>query len=388
MPLINRAFQIPDHSCFIFGPRGTGKSTLLRERCIDALLVDLLKPDTLRTYLAWPERLEDLVQANPANPIIIIDEVQKAPQLLSVVHRIIEKKQGKQFILTGSSARKLKRTSANLLGGRALKRTLHPFIAAELKQEFSLQNALQEGMLPLLYREKHPQDILQAYITLYLQEEIQAEGLVRNLEQFSRFLEISTFSHASILSITNIARECAVKRKTVENYIDILEELLLAFRLPVFSKRAQRELVAHPKFYLFDVGVYYALRPKGSLDRPDEIDGAALEGLVAQHLRAWNDYSGAEHTIAYWRTRSGVEVDFVVYGPKGFWAIEVKNSKKISPSDCKSLETFLTDYPTATAILLYRGTERIYQKSVLCIPCEEFLLQLVPNKKIIEDSGK
>jgi uncharacterized protein len=384
MSLIYRDFKIPNHSCFILGPRGTGKSTLIHERCKDALWVDLLKPDVLRTYLAWPERLEDLIIANPKRSVIVIDEVQKAPELLSVVHSLIEMKRGLQFILTGSSARKLKRTSANLLGGRALKRTMHPFIASELKNEFSLQRALYDGMLPLLYHAKNPQDILQAYISLYLQEEIQAEGLVRSLEQFSRFLEISSFSHANILNVTNIARECVVKRKTVENYLDILEELLLAYRLPIFSKRAQRDLASHPKFYLFDAGVYYALRPKGPLDRPEEIEGAALEGLIAQHLRAWNDYSGAEHTIGYWRTRSGAEVDFIVYGPMGFWAIEVKNSKRISVNDTKSLETFLIDYPMAKAILLYRGTERIYHKNVLCMPCEEFLLQLEPNKNILD----
>lgn len=382
MLLINRDFQIPDHSCFVFGPRGTGKSTLIRQRCKDALWIDLLKPEVLRVYLTWPERLEEAINSNSDNTTVVIDEVQKAPELLSVVHSLIEKKLGLKFILTGSSARKLKRVSANLLGGRALKRVLHPFIASELKKHFSLSNALRNGMLPLLYQEQHPQDVLQAYVSLYLQEEIQAEGLVRSIEQFSRFLEISTFSHASILNITNIARECAVKRKTVENYIDILEELLLAYRLPVFSKRAQRELISHPKFYLFDAGVYYALRPKGPLDRPEEIEGAALEGLVAQHLRAWNDYSGAEHTISYWRTRSNVEVDFIVYGPKGFWAIEVKNAKRISFNDTKPLETFLTDYPMAKAILLYRGNEQIRQGNVLCIPCEKFLLQLEPNQPV------
>src|SRR5262249_8454868 len=155
--------------------------------------------------------------------------------------------------------------------------------------------------------------------------------------------EVVTFSHASLLNTTNIARECEVKRKTVENYLSILEELLLAYQLPVFTKRAQREVVARPKFYLFDTGVFYALRPKGMLDRSEEIEGAALEGLVAQHLRAWNDYSTEKHSISFWRTRSGVEVDFIVYGPKGFWAIEVKNSKRIYPEDLKSLITFQKD---------------------------------------------
>lgn len=216
-----------------------------------------------------------------------------------------------------------------------------------------------------------------------MREEIQAEGLVRNIENFSRFLEVITFSHGSQLNTANVSRECEVKRKTVENYIEILEELLLAFQLNVFSRRAQRELVSHPKFYLFDAGVYFALRPKGPLDRPEEVEGAALEGLVAQHLRAWNDYSQIKHLIAYWRTRTGLEVDFIIYGERGFWAIEVKNSKKILPQDTKSLELFLKDYPIAKAILLYRGNEIIQQGNVICIPCSKFLLTLKPNEPLL-----
>lgn len=382
MPLINRFLQDPARSYFLLGPRGTGKSTFTQERYKDALRVDLLQPDVLRSFLARPERLHDFVAANPGQSVIVIDEVQKAPNLLSVVHSLIEEKRNLQFVLTGSSARKLKQTSANLLGGRALKRTLHPFMAAELGGEFLLEPSLQNGMLPLLYHEKNPQDILHAYVNLYLHEEIQAEGLIRNVENFSRFLEVITFSHGGLLNATNIARECEVKRKTVENYIDILEELLLAFRLPVFTRRAKRELSMHPKFYLFDAGVFYVLRPKGILDKAEEIQGAALEGLVAQHLLAWIDYSSEEHTLSFWRTRSGVEVDFVVYGPKGFWAIEVKNSKHIAMADTKSLEIFLQDYPMAKAIFLYRGKERIQQGNVLCIPCEDFLLKLIPNQAI------
>lgn len=383
MTLIQRCFQSPDRSYFLLGPRGTGKTTLIRDRYHDALWIDLLKPDVLRSYMARPERLQDVVKANPGKKVVVIDEIQQSPALLSVVHSLIEEKHGLQFILTGSSARKLKRTSANLLGGRALKRTLHPFIAAELGGAFDLDTALRDGMLPLLYQQQNPQDILQAYITLYLREEIQAEGLVRNLENFSRFLEVITFSHASILNVANIARECEVKRKTVENYIEILEELLLAIRLPVFTKRAKRELSSHPKFYIFDAGVFNALRPKGILDKTDEINGAGLEGMVAQHLFAWNDYGNETHSIGYWRTRSGVEVDFVVYGPKGFWAIEVKNSRRVNPHDTKALEAFLTDYPMAKALLLYRGSERIQYDNVLCMPADEFLLGLQPNEEII-----
>lgn len=380
--ILNRYFKDPKQSYFLFGPRGTGKSTIIHLRHPDALLIDLLQPEVVRSYMAYPERLREVILATkPA--IVVIDEVQKVPNLLSVVHSLIEQKLDIQFILTGSSARKLKRTSANLLGGRALKKELHPFMAAELGSKFSLEKALHCGLLPLLLDARNPQEVLHAYVNLYLREEIQAEGLVRNIENFSRFLEVITFSHSSQLSTTNVSRECEVKRKTVENYIEILEDLLLAFQLNVFSRRAQRELVSHPKFYLFDAGIYFALRPKGPLDRPEEIEGAALEGLVAQHLRAWNDYSQIKHHLSYWRTRTGLEVDFIVYGEKGFWAIEVKNTKRILPQDTKSLEIFLKDYPMAKAILLYRGNEMIQKGNVTCIPCSKFLLELKPNKPLI-----
>ncbi len=386
MTLIQRCFLPPSKdNYFLFGPRGTGKSTLIRSLYPNALWIDLLKPEVLRTYLNWPERLADHLKAMNAQPVIVIDEVQKAPQLLSVVHQLIEEKKSIQFILTGSSARKIKRSGADLLGGRALKCEMHPFIAAELGDIFSLEHALKYGMLPLLSERENPTAILHAYISLYLNEEIQAEGLVRNIENFSRFLEVSSFSHGTQLNLTNIARECAVKRKTVENYVDILEELLLAYRLPVFTKRAQRALSAHPKFYLFDAGVFRTLRPSGHLDRIQEIEGPALEGLVAQHLYAWRDYSQEKCSLYYWRTRSGVEVDFVIYGSNNFWALEVKNASSVQPKDTRPLEVFLKDYPEAKGILLYRGTSTFVQKNVLCLPCEKFLKQLRPNEVLFNN---
>lgn len=382
MELIQRSFQKPNQSFFLFGPRGTGKSTLVRQSFKDALWVDLLNPETLRSYSARPERLYDFVRAHTDKNVIVIDEVQKVPSLLSIVHNLIEENKKLLFVLTGSSSRKLKQVGADLLAGRALRKQLHPFTAHELGKKFSLEQALINGLLPVIFGSENPHEALQAYVGLYLQEEIQAERLVRNLESFSRFLEIVSFSHGSLLNVTNIARECEVKRKTVENYIEILEELLLAFKLPIFTKRAQRELSSHPKFYLFDAGVFRALRPKGPLDRVEEIDGGALEGLVAQHLQAWNDYSTQSHDLAFWRTRSGLEVDFVVHGPLGLWALEVKNATKVYSADTKSLEAFRVDYPIAKTILLYRGKERLMHKEVLCLPCDEFLIQLTPNQKL------
>jgi predicted AAA+ superfamily ATPase len=206
------------------------------------------------------------------------------------------------------------------------------------------------------------------------------EGMVRNIGHFSRFLEAVSFSHGSLLNISNVARECEVERKVVEGYISILEDLLLGCRVKVFTKRAKRALVAHPKFYFFDAGVYRSLRPKGPLDKPQEIDGHALEGLVAQHLSAWIAYTKGDFSLHFWRTRSGVEVDFVVYGSEGLYAIEVKNSARIHPQDLRALKAFKQDYPGSKAYLLYRGKDPLLKGEILCLPCSDFLIRLRPGQ--------
>lgn len=382
--IIPRFFKAPEESFFLFGPRGTGKSTWLRTIMEDALWVDLLEPDIFRSYSARPERLRELVLANRHRRIIIVDEVQKIPDLLSAVHALLERKQGWQFILTGSSSRKLKRTGVDLLAGRVLKLSLHPFMAAELGKKFSLEKALRFGLLPLVVTSSDPEKVLKTYSALYVREEVKMEGLVRNISGFSRFLEAVSFSHGAVINISNVARECEVERKVVEGYVNILEDLLLSFRLPVFTKRAKRATASHPKFYYFDTGVFRSLRPTGPLDRPEEIEGAALEGLVAQHLISWNAYRGEKNKIYYWRTRSGVEVDFIVYGEEAFWAIEVKNTSRIRKEDLNSLRAFKQEYPQCSTFLLYRGRERILREGVLCIPCHEFLMQLHPQTITIE----
>ena len=265
---INRLLHPPESHYFLFGPRGTGKSTWIRAQYENCLIIDMLHPKTQRYYQAKPERLYETVAAHPTVAQIVIDEVEKVPAVLTVVHSLIENNPlGQQFILTGSSARKLKKAGVDLLGGRAIVRHLHPFMAIELGQDFSLSSALQNGLLPLIINAPIASEQLQGYLTTYLQMEIQAEGLVRNLGNFSRFLETITFSHGCVLNISNIARECAVERKTVAGYLSILEDLLLSFQIPVFSKRAKRQLIQHTKFYIFDAGVFCALRPKGFLDR-------------------------------------------------------------------------------------------------------------------------
>lgn len=345
----------------------------------DAVWIDLLDADEFRSYSARPERLKELVLASSEKKVVVIDEIQKVPDLLSVVHSLIEKKLGLRFILTGSSSRKLKKTGVDLLAGRVIKQTLHPFIAVELSVKFNLATALKQGLLPLVFSAVDPAAVLRTYASLYVREEVQMEGLVRNIGNFSRFLEAISFSHGSLLNTSNVSRECEVERKVVESYITILEDLLLAFRIPVFSKKDKRATIAHPKFYYFDAGVYRSLRPSGPLDRPEEIEGAALEGLIAQHLIAWSSYRGEKNKVYFWRSVAGSEVDFVVYGEEVFWAIEVKNTAKIRTEDLRSLRSFRSEYPQSKAFLLYRGKELLRKENVLCVPCDKFLLSLNPE---------
>jgi predicted AAA+ superfamily ATPase len=369
-------------SFFLLGPRGTGKTRWTEQNFPEALRVDLLDPVRLREVSARPERLRELVAGQAEKKCVVIDEIQKCPALLEVVHSLIEADRERRFVLTGSSARKLRRQGVNLLGGRAVSLSLHPFMAAELGSRFRLEDALEYGLLPVVWFASDPREQVMAYNALYLKEEVQAEGLVRNIGGFARFLEAMSFSHGAVLNLANIARDCQISRTTVEAHLGILEDLLLGWRLPVFTRRAKRALAAHPKFYFFDTGIYRANRPRGPLDSAGEIEGAALEGLVAQHLRAWCAYSPEGSSLHYWQTRSGVEVDFVLYGSGGLQAVEVKNSAVVRPQDLRGLRAFGEDYPEASRLLLYRGPDRFERSGVLCLPVGEFLGELRPGREL------
>ena len=382
MDFISRFCKLPDQSCFLFGPRGTGKSTWLRDQLPGSLFLDLLEPALHRSLSARPERLRELLAGSPGTGTVVIDEIQRIPELLTVVHSVLEEPSPPRFVLTGSSARKLRRGGVDLLGGRAVHRTMHPFMAAELP-DFDLGRALQIGLLPLVVGAPDPADVLDAYASLYLEQEVQAEGLTRNVGNFTRFLEAVTFSHGAQLNISAVARECEVQRKVVAGYVGILEDLLLAFRLPVFRKRAKRATVNHEKIYLFDAGAFRSLRPKGPLDRPEEIDGQALEGLVAQHLRAWAAYSRHDVELFFWRTRAGTEVDFVVYGETGLQAFEVKNAGRVHSGDLRALRAFREDYPEAETALFYRGRDRLRIDDVWCLPVLEFLRGTTPDRALL-----
>lgn len=373
--MYSRLIEPPkDKSFFLFGPRGTGKTTWVKSKFRDALYLDLLEAELFNDLLANPQRLENLIPKN-FNDRVIIDEVQRIPELLNEIHRLIEKYKYR-FILTGSSARKLRRKGVNLLAGRALGYHLYPLTAIELGEDFDLNHSLAYGQLPCVYTEENPKAYLESYVKTYLEEEVQQEGFTRNLSAFSRFLETASFSQGGVLNISSVARDCSVERKVVENYFTILEDLLIAYRIPIFSKRAKRRLVSHPKFYFFDVGLYRTLRPAGPLDMPEETGGHAVETLFLQELIAINAYLALGYNIFYWMTSNNIEVDFVLYGDKGIRAFELKRTGKVSSAMMRGLKAFLKDYPTAKAYFIYGGERRLREGDIEVLPIKDALKDL------------
>lgn len=341
-PLKNKSF-------FLFGPRGTGKSTWLKAHYKYATFIDLLNSETYRLLLGNPHRLESMLPERTQT--VVIDEVQKVPALLNEVHRLMEEKK-LNFILTGSSARKLRRDGVNLLAGRAVQRYFCPLTCWEMGKDFSLSKALRYGLLPMAVNSDDPRDFLSAYVNTYLREEVQAEGLVRNLSAYSHFLEIASFSQGSTLTMSRIASDVGVDAKVVASYFEVTEDLLLSVRLPVFSKKAKRRLKTHPKFFYFDCGVFRTLRPKGPLDSDAELDGHSMETLFVQHYRALGEFVRWDQKLFFWKTANNVEVDFVSYGEEGLFAFEVKRSHLVRHEELDGLRLFRQDYPMAKCFFL------------------------------------
>ncbi|OGI07219.1 MAG: ATPase [Candidatus Melainabacteria bacterium RIFCSPLOWO2_02_FULL_35_15] len=365
------------NSFFLFGARGTGKTFWLREKLPrESILIDLLESDNYIKLQNRPQHLEEIIPPD-YNGWVIIDEVQKIPELLNEVHRLIELKKYR-FILTGSSARSLRKKGVNLLGGRALNYKLYPLTAKELGDEWDINTALKYGTLPSIYsrHKNQPKKYLESYIETYLKEEVLQEGLTRNLGAFSRFMEIASFSQGSVLNMTEIARESQINRKIVEGYFSLLEDLLIAYRLPIFTKKAKRKLITHPKFYYFDVGIYRILRQLGPMDFDPEISGIALETLVLQHLIAINAYYDFNYKIYYWRTKHGLEIDFVLYGENGLFAIEVKSSNQIHSKHIKALRHFKEDYKIAKLYVFYTGKRELHLEGISIIPVDLALRKL------------
>lgn len=373
--MYSRIIKPPRKSFFLFGPRGTGKTTWLKHQFPDALYFDLLDAEIFNDLLASPHRLEKFIPPRFSD-WIILDEVQRIPELLNEVHSLIENRKF-SFILTGSSARKLKKKGVNLLAGRALTYHLYPLTVQELGKDFNLQRSLQFGHLPAIFSEPEKKKYLESYVMTYLEQEVQQEGLTRNLAAFARFLEVASFSQRQVLNIAEVARECAVHQKVVESYFSILEDLMIAYRVPVFSKKAKRKLIRHAKFYFFDTGIYRILRPHGPLDKPEEIEGTALESLISQEIRALNDYLDLGYKLFFWRTALQHEVDFILYGERDIKALEVKRSSKINQKDLRSLQLFLKDYPQTKAYFLYGGNQEMWEGKIHILPIEKFLRKIV-----------
>ncbi|OGV49687.1 MAG: AAA family ATPase [Legionellales bacterium RIFCSPHIGHO2_12_FULL_42_9] len=345
-------------SAFLWGARKTGKSTYLSEHYPEAVYYDLLKTDEYARLLASPHLLREELNAIDSSKMqfpVIIDEIQKIPQLLNEVHWLIEHKHI-GFILCGSSARKLKRGAANLLGGRAWRFNFYPLIYKEIPN-FDLLRALNQGLLPSHYLSDQFTRMLRAYVNDYLTEEIQAEGMVRNLPAFARFMELVGFTNGQMLNYANIARDCGVDAKTVKEYYQILNDTLIGYLIYPFHKKIKRELIqATPKFYLFDVGVAnYLKRREIKLLKGDQA-GEAFEQFILMELMAFHGLHELDLPIQYWRSKNGFEVDFIL--DNGQIAIEVKLSPTPDVSDIKGLRTYCDDYKPSYAIVVCQTTRK------------------------------
>ena len=356
-------------SIFLFGARQTGKSTLLRQQFgSDSIYIDLLDSELRGRYSRRPVLLYESLKNKEAGTVVIIDEIPEVPQLLNEVHRLISEK-GLIFILCGSSARKLKRKGHNTLGGRALPVYLYPLVSAEIP-DFNIDRAVQYGTLPPHYLAHTPSLHLSAYIDVYLKEEIKEEALVRNLRSFQRFLEVAAMTSGEMVNYNNIAQDCGVSATTVSSYFDILEDTLIGYRIPAYTKVVKRRIVQAPRFYYFDVGITNHLLHRKELVRGTVDYGHAFEHLVMQELVAWLHYTHSEEKLSYWRTYTGIEVDAIIGDAR--LAIEIKSVEEVLPRHLKGLKAFGEEYPSSRRMIV--SLDRINRKEggIECIYILDF----------------
>ncbi len=354
-----RALQPPRQSFFLFGPRGSGKSTWMRRHFARATRFDLLDEALFHELLTTPGRFFERLRSLAPRSWVCVDEFQRLPSLLNEVHRAIEER-GLRFVLSGSSARKLKHAGVNLLAGRALRKTMHGFVPSEMEGRFRLETALEIGTLPVVVSSPQPEETLRAYVLSYLKEEIQAEALARSLAGFARFLPIAALMHGQGVNVSALARDAGVARTTVNDYLDVLEDTLLAFRLPAFEARLRVRERRHPKLYWVDPGLVRAAKQHLGPVAPEE-RGPLFEGLVAELLRSWNDYRGLFDEWAYWAPTEGpgFEVDFLLRRGKRFVALEAKSSARPRPADRAGLDAVAALPGLERRILVYPTTPRL-----------------------------
>ncbi len=361
-----------NESLFLWGARQTGKSTLLKAMFPNSMYFDLLQTDVFERFQRAPFQLREMLQANQQIEPVIIDEIQKIPALLDEVHWLIVNK-GVRFILSGSSPRKIMRSGANLLGGRALRFELYPLTSAEIP-DFDILKALNNGLLPRHYLAENPERLLSAYIGSYLQDEILAEARIRKVALFSKFLEAAAFSNGEMVNFTNIASDCGVSIPTVREYFQILEDTLCGRFLPSFQKRPKRRVILAPKFYFFDVGVANYLLKRGKIVHGSEAFGSAFEHFIYLELLAHSHYSGLNYPIYYWRTASKIEIDFVLGDHEV--SIEVKSTTNANPRHSRGLDRFREEYTVKKQILVTNDTYPRQMGNTLVLPWKEFLGQL------------
>ncbi len=389
--MYSRYIKFPDsHSFFLFGPRLTGKSTLLSQAFADeeVLFLDLLHPSVHQKYLADPETLmREIEGAKNKYKRIVLDEVQRVPALLDVTHHLMESPSGRhlQFIMSGSSARKLKRSKANLLGGRAWSLELFPLTCEELGKDLILEKALAFGTLPKIYaaQAEEAQEDLRAYVDTYLSQEIKAEALTRNLGAFIRFLPMAAAESGHIVNASNIGREIGVSYKTVQEYFQILEDTLLGFWLEPFAKTARKRMAKLPKFYFFDMGVLRALKKtlKVPLECSSPEFGELFENFFINEVRRLNSYHRLDLTLSFYRTEAGAEVDLIAQRPGKSWvAMEIKSTQRPSTALCSGLLSFADIMPAADLILVCRIERpqlfRFGKRTVRAVPWQDCLKML------------
>ena len=373
--MLERIFQIYkelDGSIFLFGGRQTGKTTLLRQQFPDTTFFDLLDTNVRRRLQQRPVLLYETLKDKPMGTLVIIDEIPEVPELLNEVHRLIVERQ-LVFILCGSSARKLKRKGHNTLGGRALPVYLYPLVSAEIP-DFDIDRAVNYGTIPPHYLARNPWRLLAAYIDVYLKEEIKEEALVRNLDAFQRFLEVAAFTDGEIINNNNIAQECGVHATTVSSYFDILEDTLIGYRIPAYTKAMKRRLVQAPRFYYFDVGVTNYLLHRKELIRGSADYGHAFEHLVVQELVAYMHYRHCEEKLSYWRTYTGVEVDIIVGDAR--IAIEIKSTEEVQNRHIKNLKAFAEEHPDSKLMIVSLDVFTRQMGKIECIYVMDFFHRL------------
>ena len=358
--MYHRIFDIEnrlDEAMFLFGGRQVGKSTLLKERFPKAIYIDLLKSDIRNRFKQHPEEFRESLLRYPPETLVIIDEIQKIPDLLDEVHWLMVEKD-LWFILSGSSARKIKRSGANNLGGRAIPETLFPLVSAEIP-DYDLDRAVQNGMIPRHYMVANAQNRMRAYVDLYLKEEIIEESLVQNVDEFIRFMEVAAIMDGEILNYENVASDCGVSANTVKAYYKILVETLLGFEVPAYRKVIKRKLYKSSRFYYFDVGIANHLTKRYHLAPRTPEYGHAFEQLIIQEIRAYLGYTGSEEELTYWHTYENLEVDAVIGDARV--AIEIKSTDHVNHDDKKGVTEFAKEHPETKQILVSR--DRISRRS-------------------------